>query len=324
MMKLLGLGSGRKMGNSEVLLREALMAAEKTGVKIELLRLHDLHIKPCIGCISCSKDQQSGGTGECVIKDDDMPFFNEKLLGCDGIILSIPVYIMTPPGHFKVLCDRIGPSHDVAWQMEAKRIAESEGRESKIDPRFFKPRVGAFIAVGGAPTPDWLSLALPLMNTFTFPMQIEVIDQMQVLGSPLPGQVVLNDVALERARRLGRHVAEAMGKPLEQLEWKGDEPGTCPVCHSNVMLVGKTKSVECAVCGIRGELKERNGEITVTFSKEQQAISRLTLAGKKLHFDDVVETVGKNIQAMGEVQARLKKYQTLKAVKPSKAKKNLS
>ena len=317
-MKILGLGVGRKMGNSEILLKEALMAAEEVGAEVELLRLHDLNIKPCIGCISCSKDQQSGGTGACVIKDDDMPFFNEKLLECDGIVIGVPVYIMAPPGNFKVLCDRIGPSHDVAWQMEAKKIAEKEGRESKIDPRFFKQRVSGFIAVGGAPTPDWLSLALPLMNTFTFPMQIEVIDQMQILGTPLPAQVVRNEDALERARILGRNVAEAMGKPADQIGWKGDEPGTCPMCHSNVMLVGKTSTVECAICGIKGDLRENNGEITVTFPAEQKAIARLTLEGKKMHFDDVVETVGKNIPFMGEVQAKLKKYTSLKAVKPPK------
>ena len=317
-MKLLGLGFGRKGGNSEILLKEALLAAQEMEAEVELLRLHDLTIKPCIGCISCSKDQQAGGTGECVIKDDDMPFFNEKLLASDGIILGVPVYIMAPPGNFKVLCDRIGPSHDMAWQMEAKKIAEADGRESKIDPRFFKPRVSGFIAVGGAPTPDWLSMALPLMNLFTFPMQIEVIDQMQVMASPLPAQVVLNEQALSRAQKLGRHVVEAMGKPPEQLEWKGDEPGTCPVCHCNLMLVGKTSSIECAICGIKGELSENDGEVNVTFSEQQQAIARLTLAGKKLHFEDVVETVGKNIKFMSQVPPKLKKYQSLKATKPSR------
>lgn len=315
-MKLLGVGSGRKMGNSEILLKEALMAAEETGAEVELLRLHDLNIKPCIGCIACSKDQQSGGTGACVIKDDDMPFFNEKLLACDAVVLAVPVYIMTPPGYFKVLCDRIGPSHDMAWQLEAKRIAESQGRESEIDPRFFKPRVSGFIAVGGAPTSDWLSMALPLMNLFTFPMHIQVVDQMQVMGTPLPAQIVRNEEALERARRLGKNVAEAVGKAEDQLRWKGDEPGTCPSCHSNLMLVGKRSPIECAICGIKGELKEENGEITVTFSKEQQAIGRLTMEGKRIHFDDVVKTVGANIQYMGEVQAKLKKYSALKAVKP--------
>ena len=319
-MKVLGIGSGRKGGNSEMLLKEALLAAQETGAEVELIRLHDLNIKPCIGCISCSKDQQAGGTGACVIKDDDMPFFNEKLLGSDGVILGIPVYIMAPPGNFKVLCDRIGPSHDVAWQTEAKKIAEADGRESKIDPRFFKQRVSGFIAVGGAPTPDWLSMALPLMNTFTFPMQIEVIDQMQVMATPLPAQVVLDEKSLSRARQLGQNVAEAMGKAPDKLEWKGDEHGTCPVCHNNLMLVGKTSLIECAICGIKGDLKENNGEVKVTFSKEQQAISRLTLAGKKLHFEDVVETVGKNITRMGGVGPKMPKYKSLKAVKPLRKK----
>jgi hypothetical protein len=83
--------------------------------------------------------------------------------------------------------------------------------------------------------------------------------------------------------------------------------------------VGKTSSIECAICGIKGELKENNGEVKVTFSKEQQAISRLTLAGKKLHFEDVVETVGKNIKRIGQVQPKLKKYKSLKAIKPPQA-----
>jgi len=318
-MKLLGLSAGRKMGNSEILLKEALISAKEFGVEIELLRLQELKIKPCTGCISCSKDQQSGGTGACIIKGDDMPFFNEKLLECDGIILSTPVYILTPPGYFKVLCDRIGPSHDVAWQMEAKKIAEADGRESKIDPRFFKQRVGGFIAVGGAPNAEWVSLGLPLMHTFTFPMQIEVVDQMQVLASPLPGQVVLNEKVMERARKLGQHVAQAMGKSTEQIEWMGDEPGTCPLCHSNVMLLGKTTTVECAICGIKGELRLENGKVTVDFPKEAQAIGRLTLEGKKRHFVEVLETVHESIKRMGEVAQKLEKYKSFPyMVKPPK------
>ena len=83
------------------------------------------------------------------------------------------------------------------------------------------------------------------------------------------------------------------------------------------MIAGKRSPVECAICGIKGELKEYSGEITVTFSEEQKSIARLTLAGKKLHFDDVVETVGKNVQFMGEVQSTLKKYMSIKSVKPT-------
>jgi len=53
--KVLGLiGSARRWGNSEVLVREALLGAQKTGASTEMLRLTDLHIEPCTGCMRCA------------------------------------------------------------------------------------------------------------------------------------------------------------------------------------------------------------------------------------------------------------------------------
>ena len=49
-MKVLGLSCGRRMGNSEVLLREALAETENRGADIEIIRLGDLAVKPCTGC----------------------------------------------------------------------------------------------------------------------------------------------------------------------------------------------------------------------------------------------------------------------------------
>jgi len=55
-MKVLGLACGRKMSNTEILVKEALMGAEETGAEVELVRLMDLNIKPCTGCNSCVID----------------------------------------------------------------------------------------------------------------------------------------------------------------------------------------------------------------------------------------------------------------------------
>lgn len=38
-MKILGLTCGRKMSNSEILVKEALMGAEELGAEVELVRL---------------------------------------------------------------------------------------------------------------------------------------------------------------------------------------------------------------------------------------------------------------------------------------------
>lgn len=307
-MKLLGLAAGRKMGNSEILLKEALMGAEELGIEVEMLRLHDLNIKPCTGCATCVQGKRGlifGGSGECSIQGDDMPLFDEKLWECDGLIISIPVFIYQPPGILKVLADRCGPSHDQAFVIEASKIA---GGKSEVDQRIFKPRVGGFLSVGGAPHRDWVSMALPLMHSFTFPMEIQIVDMYQASAAAIQGQVTLNDDAVARARALGMNVAKSMGKAKDELEFFGDEPGTCPSCHCSAMIVGRDATVECAICGITGQLRENNGQVTITFSEEQQAISRLTLEGKRRHFFEIMEVQGQFDQHKAEVKERMRKY----------------
>ena len=98
-----------------------------------------------------------------------------------------------------------------------------------------------------------------------------------------------------------------MGKPQDQLKYMGDDPGTCPVCHCNAMLVGRESMVECAICGIKGELKQKGGKISVTFSKEQQAISRLTLEGKRLHFYEIADVQMGFDSRKHELPARLER-----------------
>ena len=283
-MKLLGISCGRKMGNSEILLREALMGAEELGRETEIISLLDVNIKPCIGCKICPAEIT--GKEACIIKDDAVFFWN-KVMDCDGLILSGPVYCLTPPGYLLVIRDRLLASKsDVAWMMERKKLKE-QGGKIFVDERCFKTRPGAFISVGGSVTPDWLSLGLSIFQTMTFSLQLELVDQMMVMGTNIiEGQVLLNDAAVSRARKLGRHVAEVMGKPAAEMKWKGDEKGTCPVCHQNELTIKNKNPVQCPICGIYGELKIENGEIKVIFSEEEQKRSRLTIAGKMEHWNE--------------------------------------
>ena len=94
-MKVLGLSCGRKMGNCEIILKEALMAVEELGAQVEIVRMLDLNIKPCKFCQPCLADLN--GPDACIL-NDDVPFIKEKLVECDGLIVSAPVYTMTPSG----------------------------------------------------------------------------------------------------------------------------------------------------------------------------------------------------------------------------------
>jgi multimeric flavodoxin WrbA/uncharacterized Zn finger protein (UPF0148 family) len=314
-MKLLGLSCGRKMQNTEILVKEAMRAAEELGADVGMIRLLDLDIKPCTGCVNCVRSLMQGGPGKCVIKDD-LHLVDEQLMECDGLILGSPVFVLTPHGLLKVISDRFGPSHDYAFRMGAKEIRDAKGTGKGPDERSFKDRVAGFISVGGAVTPHWLSLGLPLMNLFTFPSHIQVVDQMQVLGVSRWGHVVLNEKAMARARKLGHNVAEAMGKENSEVKWRGDEPGTCPVCHSNLLTVPKKNPVECAVCGIRGEIRVKGDDISVAFSEEEQKRARLTVAGKVEHYLEIRDNfrIAAARKDLDQIPKRLKKYERYREI----------
>ncbi len=78
-MKVLGLvGSVRRLGNSEILTKEALMGAEQEGAEVEILRLTDYEVRACQGggtCLFQGKD--------CVI-EDDARFIFAKMAASDG------------------------------------------------------------------------------------------------------------------------------------------------------------------------------------------------------------------------------------------------
>jgi multimeric flavodoxin WrbA len=330
-MKLLGFSCGRKMGNTEVLVKEALMGAEDVGgVEVEFVRLLDMDIRACRFCKVCLK--WTGGPEACIIKDDAAFLYN-CIMDCDGLILGAPVYSLDRPGLLKMFEDRmLGPTVDAAGVRELIKGEEtgegtrvgpnfSGGQRIHIDRRVLKMRVGALITDGGASTPHWVCFALPLLYTFTFSPQIEIIDHLSVLkAQPYPlGMVVLHDKAIKRARLLGRHVAEAMKKPIEQVKWMGDEPGMCPVCHCNLLLINGKNPVECPVCGISGTLKVDGDKISVNFPQKQREHSRLTLLGKLDHQIEIRNIMAEQAPRASEVPPKVEKYKNyLTPLKPPK------
>jgi multimeric flavodoxin WrbA len=326
-MKLLGISCGRVNGNTEILVKEALIAAEEKGIEVELLRMLDLEIYPCRFCKNCMAVKNRPEA--CVIKDD-AAFLFYKMMECDGVILGAPIYGLTPPGYLKAIQDRVfGPNFYLAGVRERLKNGGRDpvtGEKVFTDERILKPRVGGLISDGGASTPNWVSFGLPLQHTFTWSSNIRVVDQMQVLKTqPAPhlGMVVLLDKALVRARKLGHNVAAQIGKPREETKWVGDEPGICPVCHCNLLMVMGKNPVECPVCGISGTLKIKNDEISVDFSKEHQAHSRLTELGIFDHIVEVQEVMKEQAPRAAEVPEKAKKYQSYLTplIPPSKLKK---
>ena len=100
-MKILGIScSLRKVSNTSILIKEALTAAKKEGAETEFMSLIGKNIKPCEGCLTCTK------TGKCRIKDD-MKDIYDKMIAADGIIIGSPIFSWSVAGQTKVLIDRM-------------------------------------------------------------------------------------------------------------------------------------------------------------------------------------------------------------------------
>jgi len=298
------------MSNTEIVVKEALMGAEEMGASVEIVRLMDLDIKPCTGCNACVIDLfEKGGSGDCVIKNDDFKFIDDKILDCDGIIVGTPIYEKTPQGLLKCLNDRMGPSHDLAFRMIAKKIRAEKGitKGKGPDERSFKPHVASLFAVGGS---DWTTLALPLLQIFALPMNMTVVDQQLFNWTALPSTVVLKDEMLKRARRSGRHVAETLKKPIEEAAYIGPK-GVCPVCHCDVIELGKTgdKAV-CAVCGVKGTLNTTGADYALAVTEDDWAHSHVLLSGKFKHGEELKTRSLKPDPRMKEIPLLIEKYKS--------------
>ncbi|HHT9139388.1 MAG TPA: flavodoxin family protein [Candidatus Tripitaka californicus] len=98
--KLLAIaGSPRRGGNTDLLLQEALRAANQAGVDTLLLRVSELKISPCTACGACWK------SGECV-QQDDMQTVYAHLLDSHYIVIASPLYFMGVSAQLKALIDR--------------------------------------------------------------------------------------------------------------------------------------------------------------------------------------------------------------------------
>ncbi|MCU6760844.1 NADPH-dependent FMN reductase [uncultured Roseburia sp.] len=280
MKKITAFCAGRRNGNSETFTKAALMAAEQAGVEVELIRLNECDLKPCLGC----------PTAPCLVKGpdccphhDDGAWLVEKLLDCDGYLMAAPVWCLSPAGIVSVFRDRvIGPKLDPQGFKMFGRVPEwVKGR--------VKERPGALISVGGAGTENWTSLGLPTLYTTTFTPQTNVVDHMNVTEVADMGAAVLRDDLIERAKNLGEHLAYAvLHMDEEPAKWMGDDtPTACPNCHQNLLIMHPgTNQCECAVCGKFGTVSMTDNKLSFVF-EDTDINDRLAPAGKLTHGQEI-------------------------------------
>jgi multimeric flavodoxin WrbA len=292
--RLLGLSAGNPGGSVEIVLKEALMAAEAAGAEVELVRLDDLDLEAPAGKIP-----------------DDAWWFWERLMDADGLVAAAPIISRTIPGRLKVLIDLLlGPNADRAI-VEKLAAVRASGQEPQVpfrlDERVLRPRVAGFIAVGGSLTEQWKGLALPAMHILTFSMHTAVVDQIVLRGAGTPQSVVLDAEALERSAALGANVAAQLGRTFDEAEYVGP-PGLCPLCHLDaITLTGR--DVRCATCGATGHLED---DLSVRWTGLDTSV--ISMAEKRAHYDEILETAERHAAVRDQIDAKASTYRSFDPV----------
>ncbi len=183
MVRIMGIvGSPRKEGNTENLIKEALKAAGDAGAEIELVRLGSAEIEPCVACDICK------ATGECAIYDD-MGEILEKMVKADGFIIGSPVYFGNVTSQLKMLIDRSRP-----LRMDFK----------------LKNKVGGAIATGGSRNGGQETTIAAIHEFLLIQDAIVVGDgaPMAHYGGTGVGATAEDEMGLQTSQNLGKRVAE--------------------------------------------------------------------------------------------------------------------
>ena len=196
-------GSPKKAGNTYHAIKMVAEELEKEGIEVEIVHVGDKRLKGCMGCNSCVKK----GSDKCIIADDEVNDWIQKIIAADGIILASPVHFSGIGGVLKVFLDR------------AFYVGSSG---------FFRHKVGVALAAvrrsGGLPTVQQLNNYINYAE-----MMMPSSNYWNVIHGTAPGDVVQDEEGKQIMRVLGKNMAWLM-RSLEA----GKEVGKAPEAENKV------------------------------------------------------------------------------------------
>lgn len=281
-MKILGvIGSARKLGNCEVLVKEALLKAKDMGTEIRVIRLPDFNLLPCKGCLACVLK------GEPCRLDDDMHALWDHLQWADGIILSAPTYFLGPAGIIKLLIDRLF--------------------EYSLQLGGIKRRPAGIIATAGLP--EWDPFTIPMLTMLAGILRLDILDKYTAYR-PGPGEVLLDEETMARAATIGQRIVQEIQEPQNSLQ-KYTEANICPQCGTPFFQITEHNKIECLLCQTQGLAQSKGKKITITWF-ETGGKNRWSTEALAEHFSEWVLKTGPVYQKYREKIQKLKqKYQEI-------------
>ncbi len=95
-------GSPHSKGNTYQAIKIVTDELEKEGIETEIISVGNKMISGCLACNNCLKTRDE----KCVVRDDDVNDWIQKMKEADGIILGSPVHYASIAGNMKSFLDR--------------------------------------------------------------------------------------------------------------------------------------------------------------------------------------------------------------------------
>jgi multimeric flavodoxin WrbA len=183
-MKVIAInGSPKKEGNTYHALRLVCEQLEAKGIETEILQVGLKNVKACTACGMCAKNQDE----TCIIKNDIVNEYIQKMKEADGILLGSPVHYASLGAAMKSFLDRVF-------------------YVSGVNGNLFRHKVGASIAAvrrsGGLPTFNELNNYLNYSE-----MMIPTSNYWNVIHGTTPGEVLQDEEGVQIMRVLGKNMA---------------------------------------------------------------------------------------------------------------------
>jgi multimeric flavodoxin WrbA len=294
-MKVLGLCSGRKNGNTEIMMKEVFMAIEAKipDAECKLVRVQDTEIKTCIGCETCMVNHLKGNWDfRCVHQNgsDHFYFIEQLMREADAIIVSSPAYNLLPTGQLIKLLNKMHASGDY------RDVVEKENK------------IGAAFSLGGT---DWTNFTLNTCKMIAMEMvgsYEAIVDAVHFDFVPSKDAVLLEDDILARMSQMGDNIADALIKKAngEKPTYVGAQ-GLCPDCHGN-LLEKRSDGVYCPQCLTKVNVSIVDGELMADFTEEEMAKNRWSIWGKRLHDNNIRKGHKKAAEGQDVIKAKMPKY----------------
>ncbi|MCB2181137.1 MAG: flavodoxin family protein [Desulfobulbaceae bacterium] len=190
MLKVLAFnGSPRRKGNTEVLLAAVEKGILSAGGEMEIVRLADLDISPCISCGGCDK------TGVCVV-EDGMTALYEKIDGSRRIILASPIYFYSITAQAKAFVDR-------SQAMWSKKYLLKKKGEWQEDP----DRLGYFVSVAATRGEKIFEGAELTARYFYDAIGFHYCNSLLVKGIDKRGEMAAAEEKIKAGEEFGRKIA---------------------------------------------------------------------------------------------------------------------